>query len=137
MRGCEGWPGWFFFARIRARVMIGAAMAEGRSQNTRVGSRTEQARLAEAGLAAVEERATTCCYAKQDKFWVPGAPGGERWEIYTVLQDSPTFWGEDGEQRWDTVQAELGANPTGQATQCCGDPQAASEDAGSSGVCCG
>ena len=29
----------------------------------------EQARLAEAGLAAVEERDTTCCYARQDKFW--------------------------------------------------------------------
>ena len=69
----------------------------------------EQARLAEAGLAAVEERDTTCCYARQDKFWVTGAPGGERWEIYTVLQDSPTFWGQDGEQRWDAVQAELDA----------------------------
>ena len=53
----------------------------------------EQARLAEAGLAAVEERDTTCCYARQDKFWVKGAPDGERWEIYTVLADSATFWG--------------------------------------------
>ena len=34
----------------------------------------EQARLAEAGLAGVEERDTTCCYARQDKFWVTGAP---------------------------------------------------------------
>src|SRR5215831_9819525 len=49
----------------------------------------EQARLAEEGLAAVEERDTTCCYARQDKFWVKGAPDGERWEIYTVLGDSP------------------------------------------------
>ena len=45
----------------------------------------EQARLAEAGLAAVEERDTTCCYARQDKFWVKGAPDGERWEIYLSL----------------------------------------------------
>jgi catechol 2,3-dioxygenase-like lactoylglutathione lyase family enzyme len=52
----------------------------------------EQERLAGAGLAAVDERGTTCCYARQDKFWVKGAPGGERWEIYTVLQDSSTFW---------------------------------------------
>ena len=51
----------------------------------------EQTRLADAGFAAVEERGTTCCYAKQDKFWVQGAPNGERWEIYTVLADSPTF----------------------------------------------
>ena len=34
----------------------------------------EQARLAEAGLAAVEERDTTCCYAQQDKFWVHRRP---------------------------------------------------------------
>ena len=55
----------------------------------------EQARLAEAGFASVDERDTTCCYAKQDKFWVEGAPNGERWEIYTVLADSPTPNGED------------------------------------------
>jgi catechol 2,3-dioxygenase-like lactoylglutathione lyase family enzyme len=54
----------------------------------------EQARLSEAGLAAVDERDTTCCYARQDKFWVQGAPNGERWEIYTVLEDSPTFRGQ-------------------------------------------
>lgn len=51
----------------------------------------EQRRLAAAGLAAVEERDTTCCYARQDKFWVTGTPHGERWEVYTVLADSPTF----------------------------------------------
>jgi catechol 2,3-dioxygenase-like lactoylglutathione lyase family enzyme len=91
----------------------------------------EQARLAEAGLASVDERDTTCCYARQDKFWVKGAPSGERWEIYTVLQDSPTFWGEDGGQGWDTVEAGLdtapdasaAAQPAGQASQCCGGPQ--------------
>jgi catechol 2,3-dioxygenase-like lactoylglutathione lyase family enzyme len=84
----------------------------------------EQARLSQAGLAAVDERDTTCCYARQDKFWVTGSPGGERWEIYTVLEDSPTFWGHDSEQRWDAVQAELDGAPAGQATQCCGGPQA-------------
>ncbi len=96
----------------------------------------EQARLAEAGLAAVEERDTTCCYARQDKFWVTGAPGSERWEIYTVLQDSPTFWGEDGEQRWDAVQAELDAAPAGQATQCCGGPAGSAAETGAGASCC-
>ena len=97
----------------------------------------EQARLAQAGLAAVDERDTTCCYARQDKFWVTGAPGAERWEIYTVLADSPTFWGHDAEQRWDAVQAELDA-PAEQATQCCGGPNVADgpEESASSGVCC-
>jgi hypothetical protein len=51
----------------------------------------EQTRLALAGLSSIDERGTTCCYAKQDKFWVQGAPSGERWEVYTVLADSATF----------------------------------------------
>jgi catechol 2,3-dioxygenase-like lactoylglutathione lyase family enzyme len=68
-------------------------------------------RLAQAGLAATEERETTCCYARQDKFWVQGAPDGESWEVYTVTGDSQTFFGEDA----------------GAAT-CCGDAGAA---------CCG
>jgi catechol 2,3-dioxygenase-like lactoylglutathione lyase family enzyme len=49
----------------------------------------EQARLAAAGLASVDERDTVCCYARQDKFWVEGAPDGEQWEVYTVLADAP------------------------------------------------
>ena len=55
---------------------------------------------AQAGLASIDERGTTCCYAKQDKFWVEGTPDGERWEIYTVLADSPSFFGapDDGPQ---------------------------------------
>jgi catechol 2,3-dioxygenase-like lactoylglutathione lyase family enzyme len=57
----------------------------------------EQTRLADIGLASVDERGTTCCYAKQDKFWVEGAPNGERWEIYTVLEDSATFFSDDRE----------------------------------------
>ncbi|MDQ1704863.1 MAG: hypothetical protein QOF18_1229 [Frankiaceae bacterium] len=51
----------------------------------------ELTRLGDLGLAGTEERATTCCYATQDKFWVEGTPSDERWEIYTVLADSATF----------------------------------------------
>jgi catechol 2,3-dioxygenase-like lactoylglutathione lyase family enzyme len=54
---------------------------------------SEQTRLATAGFAATEERGTVCCYARQDKFWVENAPNGERWEIYTVLADSPVASG--------------------------------------------
>ena len=54
----------------------------------------EQTRLAAAGLTSVDEHGTTCCYAQQDKFWVENTPDGESWEIYTVLEDSPTFYGE-------------------------------------------
>jgi catechol 2,3-dioxygenase-like lactoylglutathione lyase family enzyme len=50
----------------------------------------EIARLTEGGLFTDEEIGTTCCFATQDKVWVTG-PGGERWEVYTVLADSETF----------------------------------------------
>src|SRR5664280_623463 len=43
-------------------------------------------RLAAAGLPTQVEEGTTCCYAPQDKVWATG-PGGERWEVYTVLAD--------------------------------------------------
>jgi catechol 2,3-dioxygenase-like lactoylglutathione lyase family enzyme len=68
----------------------------------------EQTRLAAAGFASRDERATTCCYAKQDKFWVEDTPNDERWEIYTVLADSPTFSATTGSTCCGTdVEAEL------------------------------
>jgi catechol 2,3-dioxygenase-like lactoylglutathione lyase family enzyme len=50
----------------------------------------EISRLTGEGLFTEEEMGTTCCFATQDKVWVTG-PGGERWEVYTVLADSDTF----------------------------------------------
>lgn len=55
---------------------------------------TEIARLAGEGLFTEEEIGSTCCFATQDKVWVTG-PGGERWEVYTVLADSETFFGSE------------------------------------------
>ena len=83
----------------------------------------EQTRLAEAGLASVEERDTTCCYARQDKFWVEGAPDGASWEVYTVLDDSRTFYSKDesgpgccgGSEAEGSEPAEAGAS----AAKCC------------------
>ena len=56
----------------------------------------EIARLGERGLITEEEMNTTCCFAAQDKAWVTG-PGGERWEVYTVIADSDTFGATTGE----------------------------------------
>ena len=79
----------------------------------------EQVRLAQVGLASADERDTTCCYAKQNKFWVEGAPNGEQWEIYTVLEDSPTFWGDDAAaaERWDAAEAQ--PSEAAASTRCC------------------
>jgi catechol 2,3-dioxygenase-like lactoylglutathione lyase family enzyme len=91
----------------------------------------EQRRLAEVGLASVDERDTTCCYARQDKFWVEATPNGERWEIYTVLEDSQTFRGEDGGQGVAAAGAalETAASAAGTAEQCCGTGVAAGRSA--------
>ena len=43
-------------------------------------------RLKDEGLITFDERETTCCYARQDKVWVSD-PAGNKWEIYTVLED--------------------------------------------------
>jgi lactoylglutathione lyase len=50
----------------------------------------EIGRLTAEGLFTEEEIGTTCCFATQDKVWVTG-PGGEKWEVYTVLADADTF----------------------------------------------
>jgi catechol 2,3-dioxygenase-like lactoylglutathione lyase family enzyme len=78
-----------------------------------------QTRLAAAGLASIDERAQTCCYAKQDKFWIEGTPNGELWEVYTVLEDSETFAG--------TEQAEAG---------CCGGTAEGLELQPTASACC-
>jgi catechol 2,3-dioxygenase-like lactoylglutathione lyase family enzyme len=45
-----------------------------------------ETRLRAQGLRTATEESVACCYAVQDKVWVDG-PGGESWEIYTVLSD--------------------------------------------------
>jgi catechol 2,3-dioxygenase-like lactoylglutathione lyase family enzyme len=78
----------------------------------------EQARLAAAGLASVNERGTTCCYARQDKFWVQGVPDGASWEVYTVLADSPTFYGQEESPACCGGTAES-ADAASPAAPCC------------------
>jgi hypothetical protein len=82
-------------------------------------------RLGQVERVIEDERATTCCYAKQDKFWVEGAPDGEAREIYTVLEDSPTVYGDDAAaaSRWG-----------GAAAPCCG--AAGSSGATAPSSCC-
>lgn len=51
---------------------------------------TCEARLIGEGFLPDDEKGITCCYARQDKFWITG-PDGEKWEHYIVLADSDTF----------------------------------------------
>jgi catechol 2,3-dioxygenase-like lactoylglutathione lyase family enzyme len=78
----------------------------------------EQTRLAAEGMSSIDERGTTCCYARQDKFWVEGAPNGERWEVYTVLADSETFSAKDGAEDGVACCTDQGADQES-AAACC------------------
>jgi lactoylglutathione lyase len=75
----------------------------------------EIARLTGEGLFTDEEIATTCCFATQDKVWVT-APGGEKWEVYTVIADADQF---------GTAPRHLETVTQGDA--CCGDGKNATE----------
>ncbi|ARU63862.1 glyoxalase/bleomycin resistance/dioxygenase family protein [Tumebacillus avium] len=46
-----------------------------------------RSRLQAAGLVALDEMNTTCCYAVQDKIWVRD-PEGNAWEIFFTKADS-------------------------------------------------
>jgi len=81
-----------------------------------------QERLTAEGLATAFESQTSCCYAVQDKVWVHG-PGGEPWEIYTVLADAEMSGGQlrsdvPGESACCATGPGLAGTTTG-ANSCC------------------
>jgi len=81
-----------------------------------------QERLTADGLATAFESQTSCCYAVQDKVWVHG-PGGEPWEIYTVLADAEMSGGQlrsdvPGESACCATGPELTGTTTG-SNSCC------------------
>lgn len=49
-----------------------------------------EAKLTTQEINTQARKSNTCCYAKQDKFWVAD-PDHAPWEIYTVLEDSTNF----------------------------------------------
>jgi catechol 2,3-dioxygenase-like lactoylglutathione lyase family enzyme len=75
-------------------------------------------RLAEQGLVTRSEDNTTCCYAVQDKVWVT-APGGEPWEVYTVLADDrPDLEGER-DLAMSAVSGDASCCAAGATSPCC------------------
>jgi len=81
-----------------------------------------QERLAVNGLGTtLEEKTTSCCYALQDKVGVNG-PGGEPWEICTVLADVEM---PDGQLRSDALGESA----------CCAGPDSAGSMTGANSCC--
>ncbi len=81
-----------------------------------------QARLSSEGLATALEEETSCCFAVQDKVWVDG-PGGEPWEIYTVLSDT------------EMPAGQLRSAAPGESACCSSGPDSVEVPAGSSSCC--
>jgi catechol 2,3-dioxygenase-like lactoylglutathione lyase family enzyme len=81
------------------------------------------------GLETRIEDGTTCCYALQDKVWVTG-PGGEPWEVYTVLADA-------GAELEGKTRADVDGTPKELVASdgCCGTGEA-SDEASERSVCC-
>ena len=48
---------------------------------------SEMVRVKQEEVELLEQKGTTCCYAKADKFWVRDADGMP-WEMYTLLADA-------------------------------------------------
>src|SRR3989475_5749693 len=48
---------------------------------------SELVRVKHEEVELLEQKGTTCCYAKADKFWVRDADGMP-WEMYTLLEDA-------------------------------------------------
>lgn len=86
-------------------------------------------RFAAEGMETLIEDGTTCCYAVQDKVWVTG-PGGERWEVYTVLADA----GVELEGK-TAADVEGAAEGSGAAGGCCGTAEVG-DQATERTVCC-
>jgi catechol 2,3-dioxygenase-like lactoylglutathione lyase family enzyme len=87
-------------------------------------------RFADDGLETLVEDGTTCCYAVQDKVWVTG-PGGERWEVYTVLADA----GVELEGKTVAPRNESAVVASGAAGGCCGTKSTPASEAEGQ-VCC-
>lgn len=88
-------------------------------------------KFAEAGLATRVEDGTTCCYALQDKVWVSG-PGGEPWEIYTVLADA------GAELEGKSLLDEATLAPSAVGGGCCGTDATTDQETSpaQASVCC-
>jgi catechol 2,3-dioxygenase-like lactoylglutathione lyase family enzyme len=59
---------------------------------------SELARAKREGMELLEQKGTTCCYAKADKFWVRDADGMP-WEMYTLLEDAEAETASDPQLR--------------------------------------
>ncbi|WP_407071422.1 MULTISPECIES: ArsI/CadI family heavy metal resistance metalloenzyme [unclassified Rhodanobacter] len=79
------------------------------------------ARLQAADAVTLAERATTCCYARSDKFWAED-PQGVRWESFRTHGEATTYTGApqpDGAACCGTAASAGSSTSCGPAANCC------------------
>ena len=67
---------------------------------------SEMVRTKQEAVELLEQKGTTCCYAKADKFWVRDADGMP-WEMYTLIEDAEAETAADA-----TLRGFLDQEPT-------------------------
>jgi catechol 2,3-dioxygenase-like lactoylglutathione lyase family enzyme len=70
-----------------------------------------RARVAEAEIAALDQRGAECCYARGDKYWTTD-PQGIAWETFRSLDSIPVFGA-------DSRRAGGGTAREAAAAECC------------------
>jgi lactoylglutathione lyase len=86
---------------------------------------TEMVRVKNQDIPMLEQKGTTCCYAKADKFWVRDTEGMP-WEFYTLLEDVEAETAADPSLRrllgQESASAQMGSEPQAAADfmpSCC------------------
>ena len=74
---------------------------------------SEMVRVKHEEVELLEQKGTTCCYAKADKFWVRDADGMP-WEMYTLLEDAEAETAAD-----QTLRRFLDQGATTRTGACC------------------
>jgi catechol 2,3-dioxygenase-like lactoylglutathione lyase family enzyme len=87
---------------------------------------TEMVRVRQAEIPLLQQTATTCCYAKADKFWVRDADGIP-WEMYSLIEDADAETAADSSLRSFLGQQSEGSRTeavpaNSPAAECCVPP---------------
>lgn len=87
-------------------------------------------RLVQADRPIVDEKATTCCYARSDKHWITD-PQGIAWEAFHTLGSAPVFGSDREGAAQEPASACCTPKQTAAADRCC-----APATKGSASACC-
>ena len=79
-----------------------------------------RAQVARADIAADDEPAAECCYARSDKYWIED-PQGVAWETFHTLGDIPVFGKDSASDMASATPACCAPKPAdAAASKCCG-----------------